>query len=91
MIPQDYFDDDFESIIGFISDHYFVSSIIALADFTFYNGNQCNKANLYFQWNDYEYGNCIDKCLEGYYLDEFECKKCPLNCLTCDKDFCFTC
>ena len=38
------------------------------------------------------YNGYCKKCMENYYLDNnFECKKCPINCRKCNKNKCILC
>ena len=48
------------------------------------NCTSCKDSNKLLQEDK---GNCVDKCLDGYYEENKHCKNCYSSCLTCDKGF----
>ena len=56
---------------------------------TIHNCNTCKDKTKLFQEDK---GNCIDKCLDGYYEKDKYCKNCNSNCKTCNNSInCTSC
>lgn len=67
--------------------HFYYNNSCLYCDKTLENG-KCYYSS---PMNCYRYKNKCLECLEGYYLENYECKKCNINCRRCTKDKCILC